>query len=110
MKKNELRHNLKEEVIKLYETKEAGFPKPEQIRGIEHVTLLKVIDNKWMAHLDDMDALHEGIGLQAYGQRDPVMGYKVQGYEVYKSMMVSIQEDTVYILFHVRVKRKVEHE
>lgn len=69
MKKNELKHNLKEEAIKLYETKEAEFPEPEQIREIERVVLLKVIDNKWMAHLDDMDALREGIGLQAYGQR-----------------------------------------
>lgn len=67
--KNELKHNLKEEAIKLYETKEAEFPEPEQIREIERVVLLKVIDNKWMAHLDDMDALREGIGLQAYGQR-----------------------------------------
>ena len=90
MKKNELKHNLKEEAIKLYETKEAEFPEPEQIREIERVVLLKVIDNKWMAHLDDMDALREGIGLQAYGQRDPVVEYKMQGYEMYESMMASI--------------------
>ena len=102
MKKNELKHNLKEEAIKLYETKEAEFPEPEQIREIERVVLLKVIDNKWMAHLDDMDALREGIGLQAYGQRDPVVEYKMQGYEMYESMMASIQEDTVRILFHIR--------
>ena len=110
MKKNELKHNLKEETIKLYETKEAEFPEPEQIREIERVVLLKVIDNKWMAHLDDMDALREGIGLQAYGQRDPVVEYKMQGYEMYESMMASIQEETIRILFHIRVEQKVERE
>ncbi len=110
MKKNELKHNLKEEAIKLYETKEAEFPEPEQIREIERVVLLKVIDNKWMAHLDDMDALREGIGLQAYGQRDPVVEYKMQGYEMYESMMASIQEETIRILFHIRVDHKVERE
>ncbi|MCC8025251.1 MAG: preprotein translocase subunit SecA [Clostridium sp.] len=110
MKKNELKHRLKEEAIKLYETKEAEFPEPEQIREIERVVLLKVIDNKWMAHLDDMDALREGIGLQAYGQRDPVVEYKMQGYEMYEAMMASIQEETVRILFHIRVEQKVERE
>ena len=110
MKKNELKHNLKEEAIKLYETKEAEFPEPEQIREIERVVLLKVIDNKWMAHLDDMDALREGIGLQAYGQRDPVVEYKMQGYEMYESMMASIQEETIRILFHSRVEQEVERE
>ena len=110
MKKNELKHNLKEEAIKLYETKEAEFPEPEQIREIERVVLLKVIDNKWMAHLDDMDALREGIGLQAYGQRDPVVEYKMQGYEMYESMMAAIQEETIRILFHIRVEQKVERE
>ena len=110
MKKNELKHNLKEEAIKLYETKEAEFPEPEQIREIERVVLLKVIDNKWMAHLDDMDALREGIGLQAYGQRDPVVEYKMQGYEMDESMMASIQEETIRILFHIRVEQKVERE
>ena len=110
MKKNELKHNLKEEAIKLYETKEAEFPEPEQIREIERVVLLKVIDNKWMAHLDDMDALREGIGLQAYGQRDPVVEYKMQGYEMYEAMMAAVQEETVRILFHIRVEQKVERE
>ena len=110
MKKNELKHNLKEEAIKLYETKEAEFPEPEQIREIERVVLLKVIDNKWMAHLDDMDALREGIGLLAYGQRDPVVEYKMQGYEMYEAMMAAVQEETVRILFHIRVEQKVERE
>ena len=110
MKKNELKHSIKEAAIKLYETKEAEYPDSEQIREIERVVLLKVIDNKWMAHLDDMDALREGIGLQAYGQRDPVVEYKMQGYEMYEAMMASIQEETVRILFHIRVEQKVERE
>ena len=110
MKKNELKHLLKEQAIKLYETKEAEFPEAEQIREIERVVLLKVIDNKWMAHLDDMDALRESIGLQAYGQRDPVVEYKMQGYDMYEAMMASIQEETVRILFHIRVEQKVERE
>ena len=110
MKKNELKHNLKEKAIKLYEAKEAEFPEAEQIREIERVVLLKVIDNKWMAHLDDMDALRESIGLQAYGQRDPVVEYKMQGYDMYEAMMASIQEETVRILFHIRVEQKVERE
>ena len=110
MKKNELKHSIKEAAIKLYETKEAEYPDAEQIREIERVVLLKVIDNKWMAHLDDMDALREGIGLQAYGQRDPVVEYKMQGYEMYEAMMASIQEETVRILFHIRVEQKVERE
>ena len=110
MKKNELKHTLKEAAIRLYETKEAEFPEPEQIREIERVVLLKVIDNKWMSHLDDMDALREGIGLQAYGQRDPVVEYKMQGYELYEAMMAAIQEETVRILFHIRVEQKIERE
>ena len=110
MKKNELKHTLKEAAIKLYETKEAEFPEPEQIREIERVVLLKVIENKWMSHLDDMDALREGIGLQAYGQRDPVVEYKMQGYELYEAMMAAIQEETVRILFHIRVEQKIERE
>ena len=110
MKKNELKHTLKEAAIKLYETKEAEFPETEQIREIERVVLLKVIDNKWMSHLDDMDALREGIGLQAYGQRDPVVEYKMQGYELYEAMMAAIQEETVRILFHIRVEQKIERE
>ena len=108
--KDELIQRLKEEAVKVYEAKEAEFPEPEQIREIERVVLLEVIDNKWMAHLDDMDALREGIGLQAYGQRDPVVEYKMQGYEMYESMMASIQEETIRILFHIRVEQKVERE
>ena len=110
MKKKELMHNLKEQAIKLYEAKEAEFPESEQMREIERVILLKVIDNKWMAHIDDMDQLREGIGLQAYGQRDPVVEYKMNAYEMFEGMTAAIREDTVLILFHIRVEQKVERE
>ena len=110
MKKKELMHNLKEQAIKLYEAKEAEFPEPEAIRELERVILLKVIDNKWMAHIDDMDQLREGIGLQAYGQRDPVVEYKMSAYEMFEGMTAAIREDTVRILFHIRVEQKVERE
>ena len=110
MKKKELIHTLKEQAIKLYEAKEAEFPEAEQMREIERVILLKVIDNKWMAHIDDMDQLREGIGLQAYGQRDPVVEYKMSAYEMFEGMTAAIREDTVRILFHIRVEQKVERE
>ncbi len=110
MKKNELKHMLKEAAIKLYEEKEAQFPQAEQMREIERVVLLKVIDNKWMSHIDDMDQLREGIGLQAYGQRDPVVEYKVSAYEMFDSMTAAIREETVRILTHIRVEQKVERE
>ena len=110
MKKNELKHMLKEAAIKLYEEKEAQFPQAEQMREIERVVLLKVIDNKWMAHIDDMDQLREGIGLQAYGQRDPVVEYKVNAYEMFDAMTAAIREDTVRILMHIRVEQKIERE
>ena len=110
MKKAELKHMLKEKAIKLYETKEAEFPDAEQIREIERVVLLKLIDNKWMSHIDDMDQLRQGIGLQAYGQRNPLVEYKMSGYEMFEGMTAAIQEDTVRILFHIRVEQKVERE
>lgn len=110
MKKNELKHMLKEAATRLYEAKEAEFPSAEQIREIERVILLKVIDNKWMAHIDDMDQLREGIGLQAYGQRDPLVEYKMSGYDMFESMAAAIREDTVRILLHMRVEQKVERE
>jgi len=110
IRKNELKHMLKEEAIKLYEAKEAEFPEAEQIRELERVVLLKVIDNKWMSHIDDMDQLREGIGLQAYGQRDPLVEYKMNGYEMFDAMTAAIREDTVRILMHIRVEQKVERE
>ena len=109
-KKNELKHMLKEEAIKLYEAKEAEFQEAEQIREIERVVLLKVIDNKWMSHIDDMDQLRQGIGLQAYGQRDPVVEYKMSAFEMFEAMTAAITEETVRILFHIRVEQKVERE
>lgn len=110
LKKNSLKHQLKEEAVKLYESKEAEFPETEAIRELERVVLLKVIDRRWMDHIDDMDQLRQGIGLQAYGQRDPLVEYKLSGYEMFDSMTDSIREDTVKLLFHVRVEQKVERE
>ena len=108
--KNELKQTLKEQAVKLYELKEAEFPGQEQIRELERVILLKVIDRKWMDHIDDMDQLRQGIGLQAYGQRDPLVEYKMSAYEMFDAMSAGIQEDTVRLLFHVKVEQKVERE
>jgi len=105
-----LKQQLKEEAVKLYESKEAEFPEPETIREIERVILLKVIDRKWMDHIDDMDQLRQGIGLQAYGQRDPLVEYKLSGYEMFDEMTKNIKEDTVRLLFHVHIEEKVERE
>ncbi len=109
-KKNALKQQLKEEAVKLYEAKEAEFPEMEAIRELERVILLKVIDRKWMDHLDDMDQLRQGVGLQAYGQRDPLVEYKLSGYEMFDEMTQNIKEETVRLLFHVRVEQKVERE
>ena len=108
--KNELKQYIKEHAVKLYEMKEAEFAEPEQIRELERVILLKVIDRKWMDHIDDMDQLRQGIGLQAYGQKDPLVEYKMSAYEMFDAMTSAIQEDTVRLLFHVRVEQKVERE
>jgi len=109
-KKNSLKQQLKEEAVKLYESKEAEFPEPEAIREIERVILLKVIDRKWMDHIDDMDQLRQGVGLQAYGQRDPLVEYKLNGYEMFDEMTQNIKEETVRLLFRVRIEQKVERE
>ena len=108
--KQELIQNLKEEALRLYETKEAEFPEPEQIREIERVVILKVTDSRWMDHIDDMDQLRQGIGLQALGQRDPVVEYRLQGYDMFNDMTESIREETVRTLMHVRIEQKVERE
>ncbi len=108
--KSELLHSMKEKAIKLYEEKEALFAEPEQIREIERVVLLKVIDRKWMDHIDDMEQLKQGIGLQAYGQRDPVVQYKMMGFEMFDEMSNAITEDTVRLLTHIQVEQKVERE
>ncbi len=105
-----LTQQLKEEAVKLYESKEAEFPEPETIREIERVILLKVIDRKWMDHIDDMDQLRQGIGLQSYAQRDPKLEYKLAGYEMFDDMTKNIEEDTVRLLFHVHIEERVERE
>ena len=106
----ELKQYLKEQAVRLYEAKETEFPEPEQFRELERVILLKVIDHKWMDHIDDMDQLRQGIGLQAYGQRDPLVEYKMSGFDMFDEMTAAIQEDTVKLLFHVKVEQKVERE
>ncbi len=110
LKKNNLKQILKEEAVKLYEAKEAEFPEAEAIRELERVILLKVIDRKWMDHIDDMDQLRQGISLQAYGQKDPLVEYKMSGYDMFDAMTANIQEDTVKLLLHVKVEQKVERE
>ena len=110
LKKNQLKHNLKEEVVKFYEAKEAEFPTPEHLREVERVILLKTVDKKWMDHIDDMEQLRQGIGLQAYGQRDPLVEYKMSGYDMFNAMTDSIAEETVRMLMHIKVEQKVERE
>ncbi len=110
MKKAELIHTLKEEAVKLYEAKEAEFPEPEHIRELERVVLLKTIDRKWMSHIDDMEQLRQGIGLQAYGQKDPLVEYRISGFDMFDEMTAAIREETVKVLLHVRVEQKVERE
>ena len=109
-RKNEMKHILKEAAVKLYEAKESEFPEPEQLRELERVVLLKSIDSKWMDHIDDMEILRQGIGLAAYGQRDPVVEYKMSAYEMFNNMTNAIQEDTVRMLYHVHVEQKIERE
>ena len=106
----ELKHALKERAVKLYEAKEAEFPEPEAVRELERVVLLKTIDRKWMAHIDDMDQLRQGIGLQSFAQRDPLVEYKLAGFEMFDAMTAAIAEDTLRLLFHVKVEQKVERE
>ncbi len=110
MKKNELMHYLKENAVKLYESKEAEFPEPEALREIERVILLKVIDRKWMDHIDDMEQLRQGIGLQAFGQKDPVVEYRTAGFEMFDAMTNGIKEDTVRTLYRIKIEQKVERE
>lgn len=110
MTKAQLKQKLKEESVKLYEAKEAEFPEAEQIRELERVILLKVIDRKWMDHIDDMEQLRQGIGLQAYGQRNPLVEYKMSGYDMFDEMTANIREDTVKLLLHVRVEQRIERE
>ena len=108
--KDILIQDLKEKALHIYEAKEAEFPEPEQIREIERVVILKVTDSRWMDHIDDMDQLRQGIGLQALGQRDPVVEYRLQGYDMFNDMTESIREETVRTLMHVRIEQNVERE
>ncbi|MGI6055984.1 MAG: preprotein translocase subunit SecA [Bilifractor sp.] len=108
--KEELKQNLKDKAVRLYEEKEAQFQSEEQIRELERVILLRVIDEKWMNHIDDMEQLRQGIGLQAYGQKDPKVEYKMLAYDMFNEMTASIQEDTIRLLYHVRIEEKVERE
>lgn len=110
MTKAELIQQLKEDAVKVYEAKEAEFTDPDEIREIERVILLKVIDRKWMDHIDDMDQLRQGIGLQAFGQRDPVVEYKFAGFDMFDSMIDAIAEETVKALTHIQIEQKVERE
>ncbi len=110
IKKAELIHMLKEDAVKLYEAKEAEFPEPEHIRELERVVMLKTIDRKWMSHIDDMDQLRQGIGLQAYGQKDPLVEYRINGFDMFDEMTAAIREETVKVLLHIRVEQKVERE
>ncbi len=105
-----LKSRLLDEAVALYEKKEGEFPDAEQMREVERVILLKVIDRKWTDHLDDMDQLKQGIGLQSLGQRDPVVEYKFAGYDMFNAMTAAIQEDTLKMLYRVRIEQKVERE
>ncbi|MGN1186944.1 MAG: SEC-C metal-binding domain-containing protein, partial [Lachnospiraceae bacterium] len=106
--KKELVQAVEERAVKFYAEKEAEFPVPEHIREIERVCLLRAIDTNWMNHIDDMDMLRQGIGLNAYGQKDPLVEYKMQGYDMFDSMISRIQEDTVRLITHVKVEQKTE--
>ena len=109
-KKSELLDEVKELAVKAYEAKEREFPEEEQLREVERIILMKVIDRHWMNHIDDMDQLRQGIGLQAYGNRNPLVEYKMQGYDMFDNMIASIQEDTVKLMLHIRIEERVERE
>ena len=110
LKKNSIKQALKEEAVKFYETKEAEFPDPEAIREVERVILLRTIDRKWMGHIDDMAIMEQGAGLASYGQKDPLIEYRNQGYAMFDELIQNIQEDTVKLLMHIKVEQKVERE
>ncbi|MDY2725661.1 MAG: SEC-C metal-binding domain-containing protein, partial [Anaerostipes faecalis] len=100
---------LQNETVELYAQKEKEF-EDFDLREIERIILLKVIDRKWMDHIDDMDQLREGIGLQAYGQRDPVVEYRMVGFDMFNEMTKAIQEETTGALMHVQIEQKIERE
>ena len=110
MKKNDLKQYVKEQAVRLYEEKEAMVGNPEKMREIERVVLLRSVDRRWMNHIDDMEQLRQGIGLQAYGNKNPVVEYKIQGFDMFEAMTAGIQDDTVQALMHIRQEQKVERE
>ncbi len=106
-----LTKRLQEEAEKLYQEKEEELTEGgADMRELERIVLLKIVDQKWMNNIDDMDQLRQGIGLQSYGSRDPVVEYKLAGYEMFNDMTNSIKEDTTRAMFHIRLKEKVERE
>jgi preprotein translocase subunit SecA len=105
-----LKERLRNEAEELYKAKEAEFEDPEQMREVERVILLKVVDRKWMDNIDDMAQLRQGIGLQGYGSRDPVVEYKMAGYEMFEDMTEAIRDDTSRLIMHVKIQEKVERE
>ena len=109
-KPDDIKEMLYQTAVQMYEAKEAEFPEAEHMREVERVVLLKSIDSRWMAHIDDMEQLRQGIGLQAYGQRDPLVEYKMSGYQMFDEMTQSIKEDTVRLMYRIRIEQKVERE
>ena len=108
--KDQYVQTLKERAVKLYEERETSFPEEEMVRELERVALLKAIDRRWMDHIDDMDQLRQGIGLQAFGQKDPLVEYRNIGYEMFGAMTDGISEDTVKMIFHYKTEQKAERE
>ncbi len=106
----ELKERLNNEALELYAEKEKEINDPDQMREIERVILLKTIDRKWTDHIDDMDNLRQGIGLRSLGQRDPVVEYKFAGYDMFNDMTAAIREDTVRLLYRIKVEQKIERE
>ena len=101
---------LQDKAMESYEAKEKEFPEEEHIRELERVVLLKMIDRRWMDHIDNMEQLRQSIGLQAYGQRDPLVEYRFAGYDMFDEMTDGISEDTVQALMHIRIQQTVERE
>ena len=105
----QIKSKLTEIVMNIYKGKELEFGE-EQLREIERVVLLRVVDQKWMAHIDNMDHLKQGMGLRAYKQQDPIQAYQMEGSAMFEEMIEGIKVETVKFLFHVRVERPVERE
>ena len=101
---------LKEKAHAHYEEKENEIANPDEFRELERVVLLKVVDEKWMDHIDSMDELKNGIGLRAYGQEDPVVKYRLEGMDMFEEMVENIKVDVVKILMHVRKKEGIKRQ